>query len=129
MAEWHLRSKRSPTGSLLRRIRKKKKRDRGLEFLQTKVSKRKIRPTKSRGTGIKIKLLSEDLVNVADPKSKKILKSKIISVQENKANPHFVRRNILTKGAVIKTEAGLARVTSRPGQHGIINAILISKSQ
>jgi len=38
-----------------------------------------------------------------------------------------VRRNIITKGAVIKTEKGPARVTSRPGQHGIINAILLER--
>jgi small subunit ribosomal protein S8e len=37
-----------------------------------------------------------------------------------------VRQNIVTRGAVIETEAGRARVTSRPGQHGVINAVLIT---
>jgi small subunit ribosomal protein S8e len=44
---------------------------------------------------------------------------------ENPANPHYVRRNIITKGAVIKTELGNAKVTSRPGQDGVVNAALI----
>ncbi|MCK5560714.1 MAG: 30S ribosomal protein S8e, partial [Thermoplasmata archaeon] len=46
---------------------------------------------------------------------------------ENSANPFYVRRNIINKGAIIDTELGNARVTSRPGQHGMINAILITK--
>lgn len=127
MAKWHLRSGRSPTGSLIRRLKKKKRVDRGTEFLETKVDERKSKLLKSRGGFVKIRLLSDNKANITDPKTKKIKSSKIISVQENKANQHYVRRNILTKGAVIKTEAGLARVTSRPCQHGVINAILIEE--
>jgi len=52
-------------------------------------------------------------------------RAKILSVIENKANPNLVRQNIITKGCIIETEIGKARVTSRPGQHGIINAVLI----
>jgi len=58
---------------------------------------------------------------------KKIEKTKIKSVIENKANPQYIRRNIITKGAVIETELGKAKVTSRPGQHGILNAVLIKE--
>ncbi|HNJ81368.1 MAG TPA: 30S ribosomal protein S8e, partial [Methanoregulaceae archaeon] len=32
---------------------------------------------------------------------------------------------LLTKGAVIRTEMGRARIISRPGQDGVINAILL----
>ena len=46
-------------------------------------------------------------------------------VVENKANKDFVRMNILTKGAIIETDLGKAKITSRPGQSGSINAILI----
>ncbi|MEM5832609.1 MAG: 30S ribosomal protein S8e, partial [Candidatus Aenigmatarchaeota archaeon] len=42
--------------------------------------------------------------------------------------PLYERRKIITKGAIIKTEIGLAKVTSRPSQHGVVNAILIQKS-
>jgi small subunit ribosomal protein S8e len=36
-----------------------------------------------------------------------------------------VRRNIVTKGAIIETDAGQARVVSRPGQDGQVNAVLL----
>ena len=47
------------------------------------------------------------------------------NVIENKANPNYVRRNIITKGAIVETSAGKAKVTSRPGQDGVINGVLI----
>jgi small subunit ribosomal protein S8e len=50
---------------------------------------------------------------------------KIETVKDNKANLHYMRRSILTKGAVIKTELGDARITNRPGQDGVVNAILL----
>ena len=46
-------------------------------------------------------------------------------VVENPANRHYIRRNILTRGTIIKTEKGNARITSRPGQDGVVNAVLI----
>ncbi|MDD1752395.1 MAG: 30S ribosomal protein S8e, partial [Methanotrichaceae archaeon] len=50
---------------------------------------------------------------------------KIETVIDNKANLHFRRRSIITKGAIIKTDLGEAMVTNRPGQHGVINAVLL----
>jgi small subunit ribosomal protein S8e len=63
--------------------------------------------------------------NVATRSTGTIRKVVIETVEENGANPNYVRRNLLTKGAVIRTEAGRARIVSRPGQDGVINAILI----
>ncbi|RLF82243.1 30S ribosomal protein S8e, partial [Thermococci archaeon] len=54
-------------------------------------------------------------------------KVKIISVVENPANRQYVRRNIVTKGAIVQTEIGKALVTSRPGQDGIVNAVLLKE--
>ena len=36
-----------------------------------------------------------------------------------------MRRNIINKGAIIDTGLGKAKVTSRPGQTGIVSAILL----
>jgi small subunit ribosomal protein S8e len=36
---------------------------------------------------------------------------------------------IVNKGAVIKTELGLARVVSRPSQDGIVNAVKIEEKK
>ncbi|MBN2067895.1 MAG: hypothetical protein JW744_05495, partial [Candidatus Diapherotrites archaeon] len=65
---------------------------------------------------------------VTIPKEKKTVKAEIVSVTENKANRLFLRRNIVTKGCTIKVKMQgkeqLAKVTSRPGQDGIVQAVL-----
>ena len=60
-----------------------------------------------------------------DPKTNKVQVTDILNVVDNKANTHFVRRNIITKGAVVETSLGKAKVTSRPGQHGMVNGVLV----
>ena len=55
----------------------------------------------------------------------KIKRSKIVKVLENKTNNDYLRRRIITKGAILETEDGNCRVISRPGQCGIINAVLV----
>ncbi|MBU0898299.1 MAG: 30S ribosomal protein S8e [Nanoarchaeota archaeon] len=125
MAIWHLKSKRKATSGLVRKNRKKKAFERGTIFLETKIGERRAKTQRKRGGTEKTKLLRDENVNVFNPKSKKIEATKIKSVEENTANPHYVRRNILTRGAIIKTDIGLARITSRPGQVGVINAILL----
>jgi small subunit ribosomal protein S8e len=129
MVKWHLRSKRTLTGSRLRRLRKKKKFERGSEFLETRIGKRKVKFKKTKGGGTKLKLLSVEKINVADPETKKVKRVKILSVEKNLANPHFVRRNIVTKGATVKTEIGSAKITSKPGQDGIVNAVLVKEDK
>jgi small subunit ribosomal protein S8e len=129
MVRWHLRSKRTATGAKVRRNSKKKRFQRGSEFLETRIHKKKTKLSRSLGGGMKVKVLSMDSVNVADPKTGKMHRAKILSVQENAANPHYVRRNVLTKGAIIKTDAGLAKITSRPGQDGTINAIVVEEKK
>ena len=64
-------------------------------------------------------------MNVVDPKTKSSKKVKIKTITENPANRNFVRRNIITKGAVIETELGKAKITGRPGQDAAINAVLL----
>jgi small subunit ribosomal protein S8e len=35
--------------------------------------------------------------------------------------------NVMTRGAIIETEDGMAKVTSRPSRDGMVNAVLIKK--
>ena len=70
-------------------------------------------------------MLSAEYANVVDKKNKTIKKVKILTVKSNPADPNYVQRNIINKGATISTEAGDAIVTSRPGQDGAINAVLL----
>ena len=90
----------------------------------TGVSDVRIRVSRARSGIIKKGLLSTNTANVYDPKTKKHMKAKILSVKESSSNRNYVRRNIMTKGTVIETEKGLAIVTNRPGQEKVINAEL-----
>ena len=93
----------------------------------TKIDERKIKTKRERSGSRKLSLLSINAVNVYDPKSKKYSSSKIKNIVENTANRHFVRRNILTKGAIVETEMGKVKITSRPGQEGTVSAILVQE--
>ncbi len=72
-----------------------------------------------------MRVLKAEHANVLDRRTAATKKVKIITVKANPSNPNFVTRNIITRGATVQTEIGLARVTSRPGQDGVINAVLI----
>ena len=72
-----------------------------------------------------VRVLFDTTINVADKKTGKVIQATLQSVSENAADPNFVRRNIMTKGAVVETDKGLVRITSRPGSHGVINGVLL----
>ncbi|MDI9623814.1 MAG: 30S ribosomal protein S8e [Methanothermobacter sp.] len=127
MAIWQGRSKRKPTGGRLKKSRGKRKYELGREAAETRIGERKMRIIRTMGGNRKFRLVTDTHINVVDPDTNKVEVAEILNVVENKANPHFVRRNIITKGAIVETSKGLARVTSRPGQHGILNGILIKK--
>ena len=125
MAKAQNRSKRKSTGGKYIAGRKKKQFELGREPTLTGVGEKRSRTIRALGGAIKRLLLSADQANVVDPKTKKSVKVKITAVADNPANRNYVRRNIITKGSIIETEKGKARVTSRPGQEGTINAVLI----
>lgn len=78
-----------------------------------------------RGGNIKIRSVKAAYANVAIPSEGKVVRVPIKRVIENPASRDYSRRGIITKGAIIETELGKARVTSRPGQNGVVNAVLI----
>ena len=124
MALSQLRSLRKKTGGRYRSIRKKVKNKGNLPTLTTIGNLRKS-IIRERGGRLKKRLLTTNIANVYDPKEKKHYMCKIETVVNSPSNPNFVRRNIITKGSIIKTDKGNAKVTSRPGQEGTCNAILI----
>ena len=127
MAVFRGKGTKKPSGGRIRRYRKKKKTELGGYSALTKIGKLRRKFVKVRGGNLKIKVLSIDEINLYDPKEKKYSKVKIKSVLENPANRHFVRRNIITKGTIIDTEKGKAKVVSRPGQTGVLNAVLVKE--
>ncbi len=104
-------------------FRKKRKYELGREQRFITIGKEKNQPFRVRGGATKCRVLRCEYANIKTPEGMK--KAKLISVIENAANPHYIRRNILTKGAVVKTDIGNVKITSRPGQHGTINGILL----
>ena len=78
---------------------------------------------KVRGKNIKTSLKTINFVNLAvDSNVKKV---KILKVLENATNNDYKRRGVISKGAILETTEGKCRVVSRPGQHGVVNAILV----
>jgi len=124
MAIWQGESLRKPSGGRSKLNKNKRKSELGKSAAETKISERKVKHIRTKGGNRKIRLTNENKINVVDPKSNKVEVVEILSVIENNANTHFVRRNIITKGAIVETSAGKVRVTSRPGQHGMINGVL-----
>ena len=127
MALWQGQSRRSKTGRQIRYARSKRKFEIGREAHFTTIGKTKTKLIRTKGNNRKTRALTTDIVYVVDPKTKKTAKTEILTVVENPANIHYVRRNIMNKGTIIDTKLGKARITSRPGQSGTINAVLISQ--
>ena len=125
MALWQGKSRRMPTGGRRRPQRKKRRFEIGREKQFTFVGEERHKKYRTKGGNCKVRALGAEFANVVNPDSNTVKKVEILTVRENPANPNYVQRNIINKGAKIQTEAGLARVTSRPGQDGIVNAVLI----
>ena len=82
-------------------------------------------PKRTRGGTLSYGLRQAAEANVYDGSSGKTVNSKILRVTANKANREYERRGVITRGATIETELGKARVTSRPSDDGVVNAVLM----
>ena len=121
----HHRSKRTVSGGRYKDYRAKRLFEKASAATLSKLGNLKKKVHRQYGGKIAYKTLQTDTVNVVDPKTKKFSKSKIKTISQSPANPNYVRRNIITKGTIIDTEAGKARVTNSPGREGSINAVLV----
>jgi len=125
MAVWQGNSKRTITGRRIRYARNKRRFEIGRELHLTTIGPMKQKTMRTRGNNKKSRVLTSNTAYVIDPKTNKTTKTEIVTVVENSANVHYVRRNIMNKGAIINTKIGKAKITSRPGQSGVINAVLL----
>ncbi|HKM60783.1 MAG TPA: 30S ribosomal protein S8e [Candidatus Bathyarchaeia archaeon] len=130
MSVWHgtLR-KRKRSGGKKRAYRVKKKYEEGGFPAETILGEPKRKTTRGMGGNTKVKVLSDKFASVTDPKTGKTQKTEITRVVRNAANVDYNRRGVITKGAEIETTLGLAKVSSRPGNDGIINAVLIPRKE
>ena len=129
MPTWHGDfHKKKKTGGRTPAHRGKRAYEKGSPPSETRIGERKAKAVKGRGETVKQRLLKGRVANVVDPSTGKAEKAEIKRVVENRANRDFRKRGIITKGAVVETSVGKVKVTSRPGQDGVINGILLERS-
>ncbi|MDA3855287.1 MAG: 30S ribosomal protein S8e [Candidatus Woesearchaeota archaeon] len=123
MASSQFRSKKQVSGKRYIPVRKKRAQDMvGIPAL-TSIDRLRLKLKRVAGGNQKKSLLSTDKVCVSDLGKTQTLK--ILDVENNPANINFTRRNLITKGAIVKTEKGNVKITSRPGQSGSLFGVLI----
>ena len=126
MALWQGKSRRKPTGGRRVPSAGKRKFEIGREKQYTKLGAQSLKQYRGAGGNVKVGMRAAEFANVVDKKTNTVKKVKIVNVKANPADPNYIQRNILNKGATIETEIGDAVVTSRPGQDGAVNAILLA---
>ncbi|MHA1932185.1 MAG: 30S ribosomal protein S8e [Promethearchaeota archaeon] len=125
MARSSAKSKRKYTGKKYKHFRKKRKRELDRPTIDTVIGVDKKKEQRTLGGNTKTRLFSTDFINVTDPNTNKTSKVRILGFESNAASKDLNRRHVLTKGAIVETELGNAKITSRPGQHGTLNGILV----
>ena len=134
MVEWHYRDDKKPSGGKRNTVNSMTKKlawkggTAAMTKTDTTVTKDKIESKRGLGRTHKARALTLRHANLTDGKGK-VHKVEIIAVKTNDANRLFARANISTKGAIIRVKVDgaekLAKVTNRPGQEGMVNAILL----
>ena len=125
MANSSRRANRKASGGRYTEDRSKRKKELVRFPAMTKLEEtKKAKTIRIAGGNLKRVLLTANQINVIQ-KDGKAAKTTIKNVVENTANPNLIRRNILTKGAVVETDLGKVRITSRPGQDACLNGVQI----
>ena len=123
MARTQFRSKRKVSGTKYVGFRKKRLSDLGGDSALTHIGTKRVKVKRTLGGNSKRQLLSQDIVCIS--KENKTIKAKIESVVSNPSNINYTRRNIITKGAIVKTDKGDVRITSRPGQNATLYGVFV----
>ena len=119
-------TKRKSTGGRSRPSRGRRAHEKDGYAIEPIVGTASSRPIGRRGGHTTSGLIFADFANVSDS-SGKASKSKILRVKKSPAKRDYERRGVITRGAVLETEAGEAVVTSRPAADGVVNAVLTAK--
>jgi len=120
---------RKISGGKYRKRRKKKLYESAGQETVVKLGPTKRKKVRSHGGSQKIILLKTDEANIINKKIKKAKKTKIRNILETPSNRFLARQNVLTKGAIIETELGKAKITNRPSQEGSVQAILLEERE
>ncbi len=118
-----MKRKRKDSGKKYIKSRKKKSYEQAGQKRSVKIGEENKRTRKVLGGNKKTVLLNANQINLES--KGKIKKATIKNVLETPSNRFLARQNILTKGTIIETDAGKARITNRPSQEGCVNGVLI----
>jgi small subunit ribosomal protein S8e len=105
--------------------RKKKAHEIAGQKRTIKLGEDKRKSLRVRGGARKTVILTAKAVNILDKKTKKSKKAEIKNVVETPSNRFLARQNVLTKGTIVETSLGKARITNRPTQEGVVNGVLV----
>ncbi|MEW6529121.1 MAG: 30S ribosomal protein S8e [Candidatus Micrarchaeota archaeon] len=113
----------SGTGGSRKKFRDKRLVHCGTRFTATKVGEKDSKTmSRTKGGAIKAKLKKASMVNVLTKDG--MIKTKILGVMESHRTD-YARENIITKGAILRTNLGKVKVTNRVGQDGVVNGVII----
>jgi len=122
---WHDRlTKRKKTGGKKRAFRTHRVYEQGRQPVETLLGETQRKEVKGISRISKVKLVKADYVNVSNPETGTTERQKILDVVSNPAKADYNRRGVITKGTIIRTEKGLAKIVSRPGQNGSLSAVV-----
>ena len=125
MAQWHGISRRKPSGGRRVQARGKRSTEISTEKQMALIGEPKRKIYRRTGGNTLVRVLAANKVSINNPKTGKTVLGTIENVVENESDPNYVRRNVLVKGAIIETNKGRVRITSRPGKDGVINGVLV----
>jgi len=125
MAQWHGISRRKPSGGRKVQARGKRSTEISTEKQMALIGEPKRKIYRRTGGNTLVRVLAANKVSINNPKTGKTELGTIENVVENESDPNYVRRNVLVKGAIIETDKGRVRITSRPGKDGVINGVLV----
>jgi small subunit ribosomal protein S8e len=125
---WHdSLTKRKKTGGRKTAYRTKRIFEQGRQPVETAFEEPQRKNVKGRSGIVKTKITSTNMVNVSNPRTGSTEHLEIIDVVSNPANADYNRRGVITKGTIVRTEKGLAKIISRPGQVGSLSAVVIEE--
>ncbi len=90
-----------------------------------KLGEEKKKSRRTRGKNKKVFLLKAKFINVQMKGKNKNKRLEIKNVLETPSNKFLARQNVLTKGAIVETDAGKVRITNRPSHEGVLNGVLV----
>ncbi|HKL24588.1 MAG TPA: 30S ribosomal protein S8e [Candidatus Nanoarchaeia archaeon] len=122
-----MKTGRKITGGKYKKPHKKKLQERPGEKKTIYLGEEKRKSKRSMGGSKKTFLLKGKYISIPTSSGKKHKKLEIKNVVETPSNRFLARQNILTKGTIVETPEGNAKITNRPTQEGTINGVFVKE--